>query len=87
MFSRYNLKNGARREDGSDVSNKRSDDMLAIVKAETVIQNIDMMVDYLLGAYGLEFVCEQEEWRDLLEVRSLLSSFLNGSEKPVCSSF
>ena len=54
------------------LSNKRSDDRIAVANAEMIISNIDLMIDFLLERLGLEAVCGKEEWRDLLEVRDFL---------------
>ena len=40
---------------------------------KTLVANIDMLANYMLGRYGTEFVCGQEEWRKLLELRSFLN--------------
>ena len=55
---------------------KRSDDRLAKAKAKQVLFNIDIMVAYMLERNGLDYVCQKKEWRDLMEVRSFLSSLV-----------
>ena len=45
---------------------------LTAANTKTLVANIDMLANYMLGRYGTEFVCGQEEWRKLLELRSFL---------------
>jgi len=70
-----------RREENGDVSNKRSDDRIAKDKAKSIVENIDMMINYMLERYGLRLICQNKEWRDLLNVRSLLSGMVARSGK------
>lgn len=70
-----------RRNDNGDVSSKRSDDFLAKSKAKTVVENLDLMINFMLERYGLKAVCQSQEWLDLIDVRSLLNGVVGHDEK------
>ena len=45
-----------------DVSSKRSDDLLAKSKAKTVVENLDLMINFMLERYVvIQYLREQEE--------------------------
>jgi len=77
-----------RREDNGDVSSKRSDDVIAKAKTKTVVENLDLMINYMLERYGLKAVCQSQEWHDLVDVRSLLGGVVgNGGKSPSLACF
>ena len=63
---------GRSNENGSKRSGLMDQDPLTAANTKTLVANIDMLANYMLGRYGTEFVCGQEEWRKLLELRSFL---------------
>merc|ERR1712051_191065 len=65
-----------RHEENGDVGSKRSDDVVAKTKAKTVVENLDIMINYMLERYGLRVVCQSKEWHDLVDVRALLSGMV-----------
>merc|ERR1712051_333451 len=67
------------REENGDVGSKRSDDVVAKTKAKTVVENLDIMINYMLERYGLRVVCQSKEWHDLVDVRALLSGMVGKS--------
>merc|ERR1712051_672976 len=68
-----------RHEENGDVGSKRSDDVVAKTKAKTVVENLDIMINYMLERYGLRVVCQSKEWHDLVDVRALLSGMVGKS--------
>merc|ERR1712086_1201335 len=76
---RSSLSGHHRREENGDVSSKRSDDVVAKTKAKTVVENLDIMINYMLERYGLKVVCQSKEWHDLVDVRALLSGMVGKS--------
>merc|ERR1712008_373618 len=76
---RSSLSGHHRREENGDVSSKRSDDVVAKTKAKTVVENLDIMINYMLERYGLRVVCQSKEWHDLVDVRALLSGMVGKS--------
>merc|ERR1712083_189358 len=76
------------REDNGDVSSKRSDDLIAKAKAKTVVENLDLMINFMLERYGIKAVCKSQEWHDLVDVRSLLGGMVgNGGKYPSVACF
>jgi len=77
-----------RREDNGDVSSKRSDDVIAKAKAKTVVENLDLMINFMLERYGLKAVCQSQEWHDLVDVRYILGGMVgNGGKSPSLACF
>merc|ERR1712051_488707 len=76
---RSSLSGHHRREENGDVGSKRSDDVVAKTKAKTVVENLDIMINYMIERYGLRVVCQSKEWHDLVDVRALLSGMVGKS--------
>merc|ERR1712051_83362 len=76
---RSSLSGHHRHEENGDVGSKRSDDVAAKTKAKTVVENLDIMINYMLERYGLRVVCQSKEWHDLVDVRALLSGMVGKS--------
>merc|ERR1712051_504810 len=76
---RSSLSGHHRREENGDVGSKRSDNVVAKSQAKTVVENLDIMINYMLERYGLRVVCQSKEWYDLSDVRALLSGMVGKS--------
>merc|ERR1712051_731340 len=76
---RSSLSGHHRREENGDVGSKRSDNVVAKTQAKTVVENLDIMINYMLERYGLRAVCQSKEWYDLSDVRALLSGMVGKS--------
>merc|ERR1711971_194132 len=76
---RSSLSGHHRHEENGDVGSKRSDNVVAKTQAKTVVENLDIMINYMLERYGLRVVCQSKEWHDLVDVRALLSGMVGKS--------
>merc|ERR1712172_78852 len=76
---RSSLSGHHRHEENGDVGSKRSDNVVAKTRAKTVVENLDIMINYMLERYGLRVVCQSKEWHDLVDVRALLSGMVGKS--------
>ena len=60
----------------TDMSNKRSDEKDARARAQALLKNLDVMANFLLDRYTFESVCAKKDFRDLFELRAILTKAL-----------
>ena len=58
------------------MSNKRSDEKDARARAQSLLDNLDVMANFLLDRYTLESVCQKKDFRELFELRAFLTNAL-----------
>merc|ERR1712004_162338 len=60
----------------TDMSNKRSDEKDARARAQSLLDNLDVMANFLLDRYTFESVCQKKDFRELFELRAFLTNAL-----------
>ena len=60
----------------TDMSNKRSDEKDARARAQSLLNNLDAMANFLLDRYTFESVCQKKDFRELFELRAFLTNAL-----------
>merc|ERR1712029_973166 len=60
----------------TDMINKRSDEKDARARAQSLLNNLDAMANFLLDRYTFESVCQKKDFRELFELRAFLTNAL-----------
>ena len=67
------------------MSSKRSDEKAARANAQNLLDNVDVMANFLLDRYSLDSLCLKKDFRELFELRAMLKNALGDFESTLDS--
>ena len=67
------------------MSSKRSDEKAARAKAQNLLDNVDVMANFLLNRYTVDSLCQKKDFRELFELRAILKNALGEDSTLYCS--